>query len=171
MMQRLCQWLSRRLRVTEQGHLLHADGSLYMGRWEFFRSRLFWPRLHYIATPDLDRHLHDHPASFFSLVLAGGYAEERPATIDPCFRPDVGKEATIKSWRGPGSFAFRRACDRHKISYVLPNTYTLFIFFGGKQHWWGFYTPAGKIFWKDYPSYHEAGPPIGVDGSGTGEPA
>lgn len=170
MILRFCQWLARILPATEQGHLLHADGSLYMGRWEFFRTRLFWPRLHHIATPDLDRHLHDHPADFFSLVLSGGYVEDRPETPDPCFDDD-GAERIRTVVRGPGSFALRRASDRHKISFVAPDTYTLFIFFGGKRHWWGFYTPAGKVFWKDYPSCHDAGQLIKADGSGTGEPA
>lgn len=169
-MLRFCRWLARMLRPTEQGHLLHADDSLYMGRWEFFRTRLFWPRLHHIATPDLDRHLHDHPAAFFSLVLTGGYIEERPATLDPCFRED-GSERTTQVVRGPGSFAFRGPADRHRISWVAPDTFTLFIFYGGKRHWWGFYTPAGKVFWRDYPSIHEAAPIIHVDGSGTGAPA
>lgn len=167
-MLRFCRWLADLLPVTEQGHLLHADDSLYMGRWEFFRTRLFWPRLHLIATPDLDRHLHDHPADFFSLVLHGGYVEDRPQTVDPCF-DDNGVERTVTVVRGPGSFAFRRATDRHKIRIVAPNTFTLFIFSGGKRQWWGFYTPAGKVFWKDYPSCHEAA--IRADGSGKGAPA
>lgn len=163
-MKRFLHWLCSRLPVHADGHLYHGDGSLYMGRWDFFRTKLFWPRLHHIATADLDRHLHDHPSAYFSLVLHGGYTEARPVTIDPCFswypagpNSDELREDLVLNERGPGSIAFRRATDRHLIVEVLPDTWTLFIFLGGKQHWWGFYTPRGKVWWKDYESCHDAG--------------
>jgi len=68
---------------------------------------------------------------------------------------------TFPRWRRPWSLAFRRATDRHRITVVSPGTFTLFVTWR-KVQWWGFYTPAGKIFWRDYPSCHAAGQ--------TGEP-
>ena len=155
MMARLCDWISRRLWVYRKGHLLHADGSLYMGRWTLFETRWLSARLHHIATPDLDRHLHDHPWNFLSIVLAGGYVEERPWTIEPCFWSDSDSEIKIASYRSPGSVALRRATDRHLISFVQSDTWSLFIY-GRVRQWWGFFTPAGKVFWKNYPSCHDA---------------
>lgn len=166
-MKRFLSWLCSRLPVHDEGHLYHADNSLYMGRWNFFRARLMWPRLHHIATPDLDRHLHDHPAHFLSIVLAGSYVEARPVGIDPCWEPasrwngieweaDLQERVTLTT-RYPGSVAFRWSTDRHRIVHVEPGTFTLFIFLGGKRCWWGFYTPMGKIWWRDYPSVHDAG--------------
>jgi hypothetical protein len=46
---------------SRKGHLFHADGSVYMTRWQLFETRWLSARVHYIATPDNDRHLHDHP--------------------------------------------------------------------------------------------------------------
>lgn len=143
-------------RVYTGGHLYHADGSLYMGRWSLFESSWLQVRVHHLATPDLDRHLHDHPWNFVSVVLEGGYAESRPVAVDPCFNGDAGAEDCWLTLRTAGSLASRRATDRHRITNVLPGTYTLF-FTGPKLQWWGFFTPQGKVWWRDYPSCHAAG--------------
>lgn len=152
-MGRLADWIIRRIavpaRVYRKGHLYHADGSLYMGRWGVFETKWLSARLHHIATPDLDRALHDHPWNFVSLVLSGGYAEVRPVDVEPCFWRDSDREMTIASFRGPGSIAWRYATDRHRVDWVRSGTYTLFVYFKARQ-WWGFYTPAGKIHWQAF---------------------
>jgi hypothetical protein len=160
-MKRLIEWLiaHRWLKVYSQGHLYHADGSLYMGRWAVFETRWWSCRLHLIATPDFDRHHHDHPWPWARLILTNGYAEKRPVGLEPAFTR-FGFELGYTEIQTAGSFAFRRPTDRHKIVSVMPDTYTLF-FYGRKVQWWGFYTPAGKIYWKDYPSCHAALHPAG----------
>ena len=149
-----------RARRTPYTHLHHADGSLYMER--------FWlrpysedrggvaARLHHIVTEDLDRDLHDHPWDFVSVVLRGGYVEARPINAGkPDFSaPDGGERVHFVS-RSAGSIAYRRATDRHRIVSVLPDTWTLFVT-GAARHWWGFYTPGGKVYWRDYASCHAA---------------
>lgn len=168
--------------------LHHADGSLYMGRYwlmPLFLLRmvaepgykphlkaLAWlpasMRLHHIATRDIDRDKHDHPADFISIVLCGGYCEARPRSVEPCFtswlEPDgkggytevFGEYQTVTE-RRPGSIAFRRATDRHRIVDVKPNTWTLVIWFK-KRQWWGFYTVRGKVHWQAYESAHNIKP-------------
>lgn len=157
MLQALAWWLVERAkrRVYSGGHLLHADGSLYMGRYALIESRFLHIRVHHLATPDLDRHLHDHPWNFVSLLLSGSYTEARPVTVDPCFNGDAQEEDAWITVRRPGSIAFRRATHRHRITSVEPETYSLFIT-GPKLQWWGFFTPEGKVFWKNYPSCHAA---------------
>jgi len=157
-MRRLLEWLIALgwLPVYRQGHLFHADGSLYMGRWKIFETPWLSARLHLIATPDYDRHLHDHPWDFVSVVLSGAYVEYRPAMVEPCFWPGGDSEGAIVCYRRQWSIARRYATDRHRVATVLPGTYTLFVYFG-KRQWWGFYTPAGKIHWKAYESVHAAG--------------
>jgi len=144
-----------RHRVYRKGHLHHADGSLYMGRWGLFETRWLSARLHYIASDDDDRAMHDHPWPFVSLVLAGGYEEIRPDANDEnnWMEQSDGSlvEAWHSSWRGPGSIAFRRPTDRHIVVGVRPGTFTLFIY-GMQRQWWGFYTRTGKVFWQDYVS-------------------
>jgi hypothetical protein len=137
-------------RPYDQGHLYHADGSLYMERYVLVAGERFAARVHHIATPDVDRHLHDHPRDFVSVVLRGGYIEARPLERNPSFVGDI--EPTRGRYRGPGSIAYRRACERHAITLVWPDTWTLFLT-GPLAQWWGFYTPDGKIWWKDYERY------------------
>lgn len=112
-------------------------------------------RLHNIRTPDYDRHLHDHPWSFVSIVLMGGYTEIRPVGVEPAFDGD--RERTYRIERRPGDVARRLATDRHRIVEVLPDTWTLFIT-GPKRQWWGFYTEIGKVHWRAYESVHNAEP-------------
>lgn len=140
-------------------HLYHADGSLYMERWLIIPRRnedSSHLRLHHICTKDYDYHLHDHPFSFWSLVLTGGYVEVRPVTRSPCFLDSSDpREEVRRTVRLAGSLTYRHACDRHRITHVLQNTWTL-VFAGPLRQWWGFYTPVGKIHWRDYESKHSA---------------
>ncbi len=136
---------------TPYWHLMNADGSVYMERFWLIRSRgpkWGWGvRIHHIVTADSLREMHDHPGSFLSVVLKGGYVEERPA--DPRCVDWEGVEPRTLTARGVGSVAFRRATDRHTILSVQDETWTLFIT-GPSRQWWGFYTPTGKIYWKKY---------------------
>lgn len=185
--QALATWLIARAKRTPYFHLHHADGSLYMERYWLVPSRAYekepdsrystlcklhkrpfgWllqrfgvsVRIHRLHTPDLDRHMHDHPWPFVSVVLRGFYVEARPRQIEPAFFGDV---HTVESMqmrvRGTGSIAFRRATDRHSIlSTSVGEVWTLFITFP-KRQWWGFYTPSGKVHWKDYESVHNPYP-------------
>lgn len=166
-------------------HLYHGDGSLYMERiWtmprftlrevedqygRYYKPKPWMPfalRLHHIATEDKDIHFHDHPWWFVSLVLTGGYVEARPAQRDPCFLHIIGEddqfsipEQEARTMRLPGSLAKRRATDRHRITFVVHDTWT-WILLGRVQQWWGFYAVRDnlrmKIYWKDYPSVHHA---------------
>lgn len=171
---------------TPYFHLYHGDGSLYMERhWLLCRglqsfvrvdglqpvgsmtteqwfdrpdgAKALWAaRLHHIATPDHDRELHDHPWDFYSLVLRGGYIERRPKYPTENWFNWEHNEIGIETWRLPGSLAFRRHTDRHRITHVLPDTWTLVIT-SPKRHEWGFYTEKnGKVHWKDYESVHRS---------------
>lgn len=159
-------------------HLHHADGSLYMGREWLMPRALLEPdpyeegalkpldwlpaavRLHMIFTPDFDREFHDHPWTFVSLVLRGGYVERRPTSATPNWRRD-GEEDSYDTYRPPGSIALRRYTDRHRIISVEPDTLTLVIVFRKRQSW-GFFTPRGKVHWRDYESVHNSGPVEGI---------
>jgi hypothetical protein len=171
---------------TPYFHLHHGDGTLYMERYwlvpfissehvgcyamRWWREPFGWlcqrfgiaMRIHVIHTPDLDRALHDHPWNFVSVVLRGWYTELRP--IDngqPCFAEhelsDGGEELTWIIHRAERSVAFRRATDRHRIINQSARCVTLFIT-GPKRQWWGFYTPSGKVYYKDYDSVHNKVP-------------
>lgn len=137
-----------------KGHLLHADGSLYMGRYSLFETRWISARVHQIATADYDNVFHDHPWNFASVVLRGGYTEARPCEVDPLFYDGV--ERFECRYRSAGSLAYRSTCDRHRVVFVERDTWSLFIY-GRKRQWWGFFTPAGKVYFADFASCHVTG--------------
>jgi len=135
-------------RPYRKGHIYHTDGSLYMGRYALFETKYLSARVHHIATEDKDVVMHDHPWWFVSIVLRGAYTEQRPTNIDPCFY-GASKEDSHTTVRFSGSMSFRRPTDRHLIDSVEVDTWTLFIY-GPIRQWWGFFTPKGKIYWKDF---------------------
>jgi hypothetical protein len=112
-------------------------------------------RVHHILRSDSDRVLHDHPWPFMTVILRGGYLEERPLFKTP---PELlmkrmallGVEPTVTTMHRPGSVLFRAATSRHRL--VIPRwktAWTLF-FMGPRLQEWGFYTPEGKVPWGDY---------------------
>jgi hypothetical protein len=153
---RLDALVDRLIARAQRTPYFHLTG--YMERWWLFGSRRTndaaldrpWPitaRIHHILRSDNDRHLHDHPWWNISIVLRGGYWEWTPKNP----RDPAGPQ--VKTWRGPGSIVFRRASAVHRLE--LPagtSTWSLFVM-GPKSQAWGFYTPDGKVHWRDYESY------------------
>ena len=109
---------------------------VYLRRWFLARHDLGAVMLHAIHMNDADRHLHDHPWDFVSIVLRGGYEEERPGGV------------IVK--RRAGSVAVRRAEDLHRVRilYRCP-TWTL-VLRGRERREWGFLDDHG---WVDHVSY------------------
>ncbi len=95
-----------------------------LGRRE---HKLFVACLHRILRSDAD-FLHSHPASYFAIVLTGGYWEH---TISG------------KHWRGPGSMRFRCVDSYHRIEidHIKP-VWTLFFMFRRTSDW--FFLVNGK---------------------------
>lgn len=141
--------LIERAKKTPYIHIYGEDDSPYMYRYWLFRSRWISARIHNIVSHDRDPYLHDHPWNFVSIVLRGCYMEQRP--VDPAHPvfAESGTEPCYGVARGPGDICYRRACDRHRISFVSSGVYTLFIV-GPILHWWGFYLPSGKLYYRDY---------------------
>jgi hypothetical protein len=100
--------------------------------------------VHWIIKPDPEPWLHDHPVSFFSLVLKGWYTEKRVVDkfytgFTPTFRSiNHTNRITGSDW------------DRHSIVQVAPEGAVTLCFMGPKTREWGFHTPDGWVMWKDY---------------------
>lgn len=103
-----------------------------------------WPsiRLHYILRGDADRHLHDHPWCARTIILRGGYVEERYQ------RDFYDREA---GYTGP-----LQVGELHRIAHVEPGTLTLFITWG-KSDAWGFMVNGEKIHHRAYAELKKAG--------------
>lgn len=57
--------------------LRRADGQVYLNRWGVGHDRVGRVLLHKMEAPDPGVDLHDHPWWFVSIVLWGGYTEQR----------------------------------------------------------------------------------------------
>lgn len=150
---------------------LYKSGS----RWAFFRwtftpsgyiTRLFLAHtpwggvmVHFINGPDPEPDPHNHPVTFLSLILRGGYIEKRVEFPLPGIKAEWFRRV---KW-----FNFVRAGKHiHSITHVWPVTITL-AFYGPKRLTWSFFTPDGQIPWKTYnekyrpvlPCYH-CGEPV-----------
>lgn len=108
----------------------------YMRRRWAFVCPLFTARVHNILRSDSDRHLHDHPFNYLTIILAGGYYEHL--------------EDGSRTWYGPGSIRWAKANTLHRLE--LPDgkdAWSLF-FMGSRQRVWGFQTPTGWVDFKTY---------------------
>jgi hypothetical protein len=109
----------------------HLDG--YMNRWWIGNGRR--ARIHEILRSDNDRHLHDHPWDYTTIILRGGYIEHHT------------DGSTL--WCPEGTVLNRRAEDAHKLELPHGPVITLFIM-GPKRQGWGFLTENGKVPWREY---------------------
>lgn len=146
------QWLARR--ATPYYNIHGPDGTLYMRRWWLLprwclhfdpvrgypMPKAWMPfsvRLHHIVEPDQDRHLHDHPFNFRSIVLAGGYVEQ----VD-----DDGSSRVVRhgdTYRSP-------AGRWHRIAIVQDGgAWSIFVT-GPRVQDWGFRVDGRKVAWQDY---------------------
>jgi len=111
----------------------------YLERYYLFlKDRKYFPFnifLHKFLKNDPDD-LHDHPWSYFTLILRGGYWEHT---------------LTGKHWRGPGHCRISSAESYHRIE-IDPNVnaWTLFIP-GIQKREWGFLVDG--ITWTDHKTY------------------
>src|ERR1700722_11961514 len=101
--------------------------SEYITRLHVIKTPWFAICVHWINKPDPEPHLHDHPVSFLSLILRGGYGELRQL---------YGQN--VSTWHDWYNLISATPDDRHKICAVRPGTVTL-CFMGPKVREWGFH--------------------------------
>lgn len=117
--------------------------SEYITRLHIVKTPWFAICLHWLHKPDPEPFLHDHPVTFLSVILRGGYCE---------WRSQLEADGLHHTrWRNHSFLNFIRASsdDRHRIIFVVPDTLTLCLM-GPKTREWGFHTPNGWQYWRDY---------------------
>lgn len=112
----------------------------YLIRWRVVQTPWFSFYVHRILLDDSGREPHDHPWTFGSFILWGGYTEK---FLKPYHRGFY--RTSIRSW---GMFSWHKVHvdEFHSITDVKPNTISL-VFTGPRRQVWGFLTPDG---WKPW---------------------
>jgi len=149
MMRKICEWLAK--------HLPHItiptpDGKAYLTRYYLFGADRAWGNvfLHHFHSSDMDMapsgtfYLHNHPWPWsFSIILVGGYTEERRQTDDTI---------TTKVFK-PGSINTLSDKDFHRVELLGNDGWSLF-FTGwrSKKRSWGFWDRVTKEYkdWKNF---------------------
>jgi len=124
-----------------------VENEPYLERYYLFlkeRNRFpFNVFLHKFLKSDPDD-VHDHPWSYATLILKGGYWEWIPQFVNGV------KIGEVAAWRGPGHFRISPARSYHRIELDPAVTaWTLFMP-GVKQRDWGFLVRNQWIQWEEY---------------------
>ena len=106
-----------------------------MARRTFVACRFGKVMLHSFFPGATDKDCHDHPASFLTFVLRGGYDDVQPdGTVDRVYAPTA---------------RFRRAEHAH-ITRVGPAGATTIVVMGPKRRAWGFHRDGKWFEWRTY---------------------
>ena len=116
-----------------------ADRGVLLYRYYLLDTRWFGIYLHRLMTSDEDRALHDHPWSFVTWLIGGGYWEVIPHSRTG---------GNIRHWRRRFSVLYRPAEWAHRLELARP-TWTLVCRWRTRRIW-GFFLPDG---WTDYRAY------------------
>ncbi len=118
----------------------------YLKRLRLLQTPWFGVFVHAILEPDRDRHPHDHPWTFRSLILRGGYTEE----IYPIPTSGVLElDGVTHHNRRPGGLHHMQRGKVHRIKTINGPTTTL-VLVGRLTDSWGFLTEDGFINWREY---------------------
>jgi hypothetical protein len=149
------RWLKRwllRTHVTPRcrtfGRRVGERTDNYLSRWTLLQLFGLQLCLHYFHRGDADEYPHDHPWSFWTLILSGGYFEilHRPRQVGNRY-VFVEKAAVHR----PGTVLFRPAHWPHRVLMhkTRPPVWTLIVT-GPVKRRWGFQTLFGWVHWKRY---------------------
>jgi hypothetical protein len=115
------------------GDPCHPEIGPLMVRYVMVHTHWLGVYLHHFLRSDNDRHFHDHPWSFVTILLSGGYLEHTP-------------EGTF--WRRRFSVLWRPAEWQHWVEVKRP-VWTLMLRFPRRREW-GFITDRGWVDWQTY---------------------
>jgi hypothetical protein len=134
----LSRWyLVNRPKMPDGGDPFDSTGSLRTGLINADPG--FGLFLHRFHRSDDDHHPHSHPWRWaVSLVLAGGYVEQRLVDGELV-------ERAVRPW----SLNFIRDTTYHRVDLLEKDCWSLFLA-GPKAGSWGFMTETGHVPWREY---------------------
>lgn len=122
--------------------LRNKKGDLHFRRWRLIETKWFNIYIHQFYRSDLDRHCHDHPWSFVSFLLWGGYTVARPSSNSKC-RWDY-------SLHKAPSIIFNRSKDFHKVEYLNRTPTVTLMITGPPKRDWGYWVNGAWVHHKEY---------------------
>jgi hypothetical protein len=145
------RWGKKGQWVLFERFVIGPDENPYMIRWRLFECPWFRVFFHRILRDDSDRHMHDHPFSFVSMILRGGYWEWTPV-VKKCTHGDAFGYVSIpeRRWCRPFTILFRRATDLHRIALRDGRPAWTLVIAGSRQRQWGFHTEEGWVAHTEY---------------------
>lgn len=124
----------------------HLEG--YMNRYWLVPFNKFTPsaRIHHILRSDDARAFHDHPWSYISVILRGGYTE-----VTPVYDKSGLYKGEKRRWFSPGRILFRKYNSWHRLELDEgKDAWTLFISFSYRQKWGFLVSPESKQSYNTY---------------------
>lgn len=126
------------------------SGEMYLFRLRIVQTPWFSVYLHDVFEADGDRDPHDHPWSFVSIILRGGYVER--VYPDPAGRPD---HYATKRWRRFSAHRMGRD-TAHRIIHATDGLKTL-VLTGPRRGGWGFHVDGLFVPWQEYVEERDLG--------------
>lgn len=125
--------MSKRWAIMERFEVPHfdRDDELYLTRWRIISTPMASLYLHRIGTPDSRPTLHDHPWSFVSIILKGGYTEMRLDKHDHTTRRRFVRFVNVM-----------RRDDAHYIERLHGGPVWSLLFVGRRRRTWGYWRPV-----------------------------
>lgn len=134
-----CIW--RWMDIEDTEHL----GYVYLRRLVIFKTPYFGLYIHWIHTRDGDRAPHNHPMSFLSWVLRGGYTENRWCYTGSGLPTFLGERR-----RRRFSLARTTRQDFHIITTLTETPTITVLFCGPRRQDWGFLQHGEFIDYRTY---------------------
>lgn len=149
------QETARRPGLYRRLRLRRSDGRVYLDRWGVGHDRIGRVLLHKMSAPDPGIDLHDHPWWFVSIVLWGGYTEQRALQREaPGFALIADRYPTctrgIVERRRVGSVKTMRLDECHTITELHARSCWTLVIGGPRRRSWGFYMPDGYLSEFEY---------------------
>lgn len=122
---------------SREHHVIpNRDGTQpYLIRFHLLALGAWRLKLHVFVQGDSDRCLHDHPWTFYTLILLGGYFEET----------DDATGNRIRKWYGPGRLLHRPAEWKHRVILDNAKPCVTMVLMLKRRRAWGFFTRRGWV--------------------------
>lgn len=146
----------RPLGIFRRLTLRRQDGRVYLDRWGIGHDRIGRIMVHRMQAPDPGLDLHDHPWWFTTIVLWGGYTEQRANIREAPALAAIAEAYPRTCTRGvlerrqPWRPRVMRMDECHSITALQRRTSWSLVIGGPRRRVWGFYLPAGYMTEAEY---------------------